>query len=174
MLGVSSDTDTASTLVGSGFVDVILAFINDFEDIIRLPYLSAKMLLQSLIVAIIKHDFDSKLLKPLYPQLRKAVRKALSVAMSEESYDLRQLGISVAQVFIKTRPGIAGSFVPYAVILLFDRRDAASNPSFSDSLETIAQLIVKLGHNGEDILVQQALSFVELTLLTYVNYSQTC
>ncbi|KAI0035078.1 hypothetical protein K488DRAFT_44141 [Vararia minispora EC-137] len=145
-----ADDEPTYMLVGAAFADVLLAFVNEYGDCETLPYESAKILLQALIIVIYKHDFDGKILARLYNPLRRAARRALSFSLLDVPYDLRQLGVSVAYAFIKTRPGIAGAFVP-------------------DSIEVAAQLIVSLGQNREDILVQQAFTFLELTLSTYAE-----
>lgn len=112
MTSASQDEEQQPMLVGTIFVDVLLTMIIDAPDFLLLPYMSAKMLLESLIVVIHKHDFDSKALSYLFGSLRAAAKRALSVALSEAPYDLRQLGVSVASTFIKTRHNDAGSFVP--------------------------------------------------------------
>ncbi|VDB82999.1 unnamed protein product [Peniophora sp. CBMAI 1063] len=148
MTSASQDEEQQPMLVGSIFVDVILTLIIDAPDFTLLPYMSAKMLLESLIVVIHKHDFDSKALGYLFGSLRAAAKRALSVALSEAPYDLRQLGVSVASAFIKTWRKDAGSFVP-------------------DALDICARVISSLGGNKEDVLVQQALGFMDLTLSAY-------
>ena len=119
MTSASQDEEQQPMLVGTIFVDVLLSLIIDAPEFTLLPYMSAKMLLESLIVVIYKHDFDSKALGYLFGSLRAAAKRALSVALTEVPYDLRQLGVSVASAFIKTRRKDAGSFVPCVLHAIF-------------------------------------------------------
>ena len=119
MTSASQDEEQQPMLVGTIFVDVLLSLIIDAPEFTLLPYMSAKMLLESFIVVIYKHDFDSKALGYLFGSLRAAAKRALSVALTEVPYDLRQLGVSVASAFIKTRRKDAGSFVPCVLHAIF-------------------------------------------------------
>jgi len=126
MLGLPQPEDIFNEmLVGTVFIEPLLAFIGAHEDLLSIPYASAKALLHSLTVVLYKHNVDSgkdgKPLLRLHTPIRTAVRRALLFARSDAPYDLRQLGLSVAYAFIKTRPGMAGSFVPY-VLLANERR----------------------------------------------------
>lgn len=100
-------------LVGSVFVDVLLDLIIHVKAITRLPFITLKNMLRSLIIVIHKHDFDSKPLRHLQGNLRKATRRTLDILLADTSYELRQLVLSMSQAFIKRWPGIIGNFLMY-------------------------------------------------------------
>lgn len=103
----------ASLLVGSIFVDVLLALITGSEDsdLLDLPFLTIKRLIECLLVVMYKHDMGSRPLRHLQGDLRKAVRRVLNLVLSGISYELRQLSLTVAQTYIKLWPNISGGFV---------------------------------------------------------------
>jgi hypothetical protein len=102
----------ASLLVGSIFVDVLLALIiGSEEDLLNLPFLTIKRLIECLLVVMYKHDMGSRPLRHLQGNLRKAVRRVLNLVLTGISYELRQLCLTVAQTYIKLWPNTSGSFV---------------------------------------------------------------
>jgi hypothetical protein len=101
----------ALLLVGSIFVDVLLALIIASEDFLALPFLTTKSLVECLLVIMYKHDMESRPLRHLQGNLRKAVRQVLSLVQTGLSYELRQLSLTVAQTYIRLWPNISGSFV---------------------------------------------------------------
>jgi hypothetical protein len=107
-----SPSDTpAALLVGSIFVDVIFALITGSEDLVDLPFLTTKRLLECLLVVMYKHDLESQPLRHLQGNLRRAVLRVLNLVPTGLSYELRQLALTVAQTYIKLWPNVAGSFV---------------------------------------------------------------
>ncbi|KAH9951250.1 hypothetical protein B0H21DRAFT_272251 [Amylocystis lapponica] len=144
------DETTCSLLVGSIFVDVLLELFINAEDIASLPFITVKNMLKSLIIVIYKHDFETKPLRHLQGNLRRAVRRTLDLLLMNLSYELRQLALSACQAFIRRWPTIIGNFI-------------------CDVIESTAQLMVDLDYeqNGEDILVDQTRLFLDSTLTLY-------
>ncbi|KAI0322233.1 hypothetical protein OF83DRAFT_1279816 [Amylostereum chailletii] len=140
--------ESTTLLIGSIFLDVLLAVINQTPDLLAIPFLSTKSLLESLLVVIYKHDLDSKPLRHLTPELRRAVRRVLAMSLEATSYELRQLALSVVQSYVKHRPSHTSNFV-------------------GDAVDTIAQLLVNLRFSQEDVLATQALSFLETSVISY-------
>ncbi|KAG1715706.1 hypothetical protein ID866_1469 [Astraeus odoratus] len=134
-------------LIGTVFVDLVLAIMCSSLDLLALPVLTLKNLLEALLIITFKHDFDSMTIKHLDVSLRKALRKALDLLLLDISYELRQLALSVVQTHIRKGTGISG-------VLAVDSMDKAT------------ALIVSLRHNKDDFLVSQATSFIEYTLVT--------
>ncbi|KAJ6596919.1 hypothetical protein DFH09DRAFT_972654 [Mycena vulgaris] len=141
---------TLSTfLVGSTLVDVSLNLFCT-GDLLSLPILTLKSMVESLGVIIYKHDFEHRRMKRLQPTLRRAVLRALELMLDDISYEIRQLTLSVTQAFIKRWPAYTGSII-------------------YTSIEQVAKLVTLQSHNSQDALVAQAKSFVETTITTYAN-----
>jgi len=102
-----------SLLVGSVFVDVLLALITGSKDFLDLPFLTIKRLIECLLVVMYKHDMESRPLKHLQGSLRRAVIRVLNLVPTGLSYELRQLSLTVTQTYIKLwpNPNTSGSFV---------------------------------------------------------------
>lgn len=100
-------------LVGSAFVDVLLDLFVHIEDAASLPPLALKNLFKSLIIVMQKHDFDSRPLRHLQVELRKALRCCLTLLLDEEqlSLELRQLALSACQIFITRWPNVMSVFI---------------------------------------------------------------
>jgi hypothetical protein len=101
----------APLLVGSIFVDVAFALITGSGDLLDLPFLTTKRLVECLLVVMYKHDMESQPLRHLQGNLRKAVLRVLNLVSTGLSYELRQLALTVAQTYIKLWPNAAGGFV---------------------------------------------------------------
>jgi hypothetical protein len=103
----------ASLLVGSIFVDVLFALITGSEDsdLLNLPFLTLKRLIECLLIVMYKHDMGSQPLRHLQGNLRKAVRRVLNLVPTGLSHELRQLCLMVAQTYIKLWPNTSGGFV---------------------------------------------------------------
>lgn len=101
----------APLLVGSIFVDVVLALITGSEDLLDMPFLTTKRLIESLLVVMYKHDMESRPLRHLEGSLRRAVLRVLSLVPTGLSYELRQLSLTVAQTYIKIWPNTSGGVV---------------------------------------------------------------
>ncbi|KDQ60796.1 hypothetical protein JAAARDRAFT_173016 [Jaapia argillacea MUCL 33604] len=144
----AADDTTTPLLIGGIFVDVMLSLISETEDLVSLPFVTAKTMLEAVLVIIYKHDFETKPLKHLSGELRKAVRRVMTTLLQDISYELRQLALSICQAYIKRWHMVSGLFM-------------------CDSIETAAQLIISLDHNGEDTLVTQATQFIESTLTMF-------
>ncbi|THH16358.1 hypothetical protein EW146_g4274 [Bondarzewia mesenterica] len=143
MAGARHSDDSQSTLlIGSIFVDFVLALLLDVKDLLNLPFLTIKCLLESVLIIIYKHDMESAALKHLQGSLRRVVRRSIDISLENVSYELRQLGLTVSQAYIKRWPTFTGSYV-------------------LEATEVAARLVINLGYNKEDILVSQALAFIE-------------
>ncbi|KAI0302159.1 hypothetical protein BC826DRAFT_987563 [Russula brevipes] len=140
----------ALLLVGSIFVDVILALIIASEDFLALPSLTTKSLVECLLVVMYKHDMESRPLRHLQGNLRKAVRKVLSLVQTGLNYEIRQLSLTVAQTYIRLWPNISGSFV-------------------LESIEVCSQILTDLGSNKDDLLAAQATTFIEGALSMFAE-----
>ena len=101
----------ASLLVGSIFVDVLLALITGSEDLLDFPFLTIKRLIECLLVIMYKHDMESRPLRHLQGNLRKAVLRVLNLVPTGLNYELRQLSLTVAQTYIRLWPTTSGSLV---------------------------------------------------------------
>ncbi|KAI0306458.1 hypothetical protein B0F90DRAFT_1808156 [Multifurca ochricompacta] len=132
-----------SLLVGSIFVDVLLALITGSDDLLDLPYLTTKRLIECLLVVI-------RPLRHLQGHLRKAVRRVLNLVPTGLSYELRQLALTVVQTYIKFWPNTAGSFV-------------------LESIEVCSQVITDPQSSKEDPLSSQAKSFIEGSLSMFAE-----
>lgn len=100
-----------SLLIGSIFVDIPFALITGSEDFLGLPILTAKRLIECLLIVMYKHDMESLPLRHLQGNLRRAVRRVLNLVPTKLSYELRQLALTVAQTYVKLWPNLAGGFV---------------------------------------------------------------
>lgn len=107
------EDEAVSLLIGSPFLDVLLGTFRHAHGLTSLIPLTLKNLLKCLIIAIQKHDFDSRPLKHLQGHLRESIRRVLSLLMDEEilSQELRQLALSTIQIFAKRWPNIMGAFI---------------------------------------------------------------
>ncbi|KAG5638371.1 hypothetical protein H0H81_000382 [Sphagnurus paluster] len=112
MAGANAQDDRpVSALVGSIFVDVFLAIFCSIQDLVSLPIVTLKNMLETLCVVVYKHDFESSILKHLQQTLRRAVIRTLDCLGTDISYDLRQLALSVIQAFIKRWHTFTGSII---------------------------------------------------------------
>ncbi|KAJ6630829.1 hypothetical protein B0H10DRAFT_1938967 [Mycena sp. CBHHK59/15] len=143
------DAPSSSLLVGSTLVDVSLNLFCT-GDLLSLPILTLKSMVESLGVIIYKHNFEHRQMKHLQPTLRRAVLRALELMLDDISYEIRQLALSVTQAFIKRWPALTGSIV-------------------YTSIEQVGKLIISQSHNSQDALVAQAKSFIETTFTTYAS-----
>lgn len=105
------DDEPWPLLVGSIFVDIALALFCEVKDMLSLPILVVKAMLESLLIIVYKHDFDCKTLKHLQHNLRKAVRRVMDLLLQDLCYELRQLSLTVIQAFIKRWQTFAGGII---------------------------------------------------------------
>ncbi|KAJ7685226.1 hypothetical protein DFH06DRAFT_1157872 [Mycena polygramma] len=144
-----ADLVSSTFLVGSTFADISLNLFCT-GDLLSLPILTLKCLVESLGVIIYKHDFEHKRMKHLQATLRRAVLRVLELMLDDISYEIRQLALSVTQAFMKRWPAYTGSIL-------------------YTSIEQVAKLIMLQSHNSQDALVAQAKSFIQTTVTTYAN-----
>ncbi|TCD71881.1 hypothetical protein EIP91_000013 [Steccherinum ochraceum] len=139
-------------LVGSIFVDVVLEIFINGSGLASLPPLNLKNLLKTLAIVVYKHDFDSKPLRHLQANLRRAVRRTLDLLIDPDAlnYELRQLCLTICHAFIKAWPNIAGIFL-------------------CDAVEAATKLLHSLGYeqNVDDPLVEQTRNFLESNLMMF-------
>ncbi|KAH9050659.1 hypothetical protein EDB84DRAFT_1666282 [Lactarius hengduanensis] len=140
----------ASLLVGSIFVDIPVALITGSEDLLDLPTLTTKRLIECLLLVMYKHDMESLPLRHLQGNLRRAVRRVLNLVPTELSYELRQLALTVAQTYVKLWPNTAGSFV-------------------LECIEACSEVIVDVKSSKEDPISSQATAFIETALLMFAE-----
>ncbi|KAH9001155.1 hypothetical protein EDB92DRAFT_2050849 [Lactarius akahatsu] len=140
----------ASLLVGSIFVDIPVALITGSEDLLDLPTLTTKRLIECLLLVMYKHDMESLPLRHLQGNLRRAVRRVLNLVPTEFSYELRQLALTVAQTYVKLWPNTAGSFV-------------------LECIEACSEVIVDVKSSKEDPISSQATAFIETALLMFAE-----
>jgi hypothetical protein len=107
------DDTPCSLLVGAIFVDVSLAMLSYTADLLSLPILTIKAMLESVMMVIYKHDIDAKPLKHLHGLLMRAVRRAMDLVTQDISYEIRQLALSVVQAYVKRWPTLRSAFVLY-------------------------------------------------------------
>ncbi|KAI6099878.1 hypothetical protein EDD16DRAFT_1889071 [Pisolithus croceorrhizus] len=149
------DDKPCRALVGTVFVDLVLAIFCSSYDLLTLPILTLKSLLEALMIITYKHDFGSMALRHLDVSLRKALRKILDFLLLDVSYELRQLALSVVQTYIKRGVAVTGVLAV-------------------ESMDKAAALVVALKHNNEDALVSQAKAFIESTLSRLVPSGVYC
>lgn len=106
-------------LVGTIFVDITLYLFDQAADSSKLPVLTVKSLLESLMIIIHKHDIDIRPLKHLHTPLMKAVRRAMELVSQDISYEIRQLALSVVQAHVKKWPHLRNAFLLYAFLFSF-------------------------------------------------------
>lgn len=110
------DETTSPLLVGAIFVDISLAIFFQTTDLLSLPVLTVKSMLESLIIVIYKHDLDARPLKHIQGAMMRAVRRAMELVPQDISYEIRQLALSVVQAYVKRWPTLRSAFilcVPY-------------------------------------------------------------
>ncbi|KAG1753463.1 hypothetical protein EDB19DRAFT_1903124 [Suillus lakei] len=151
----TEDDRPCRVLIGSIWMDVVLGAFCAIDEPLKLPALTLKSLLEALMAMIFKHDFDSPALRHLDVLLRKALKKTLDLLLVDLSYDLRQVALSVIETYIKRGSAISGALV-------------------TESVERAVALITLLKHNAEDMLVIQAKSFIENTLVTLAPSGVFC
>ncbi|PFH54331.1 hypothetical protein AMATHDRAFT_38260 [Amanita thiersii Skay4041] len=137
-------------LVGSLFVDVVLATFCTVKDIKSLPILTLKSILESMCIIVYKHNFESLALSHLQHRLRQAITRCLELTLQDIGYEVRQVALSFIQGFVKQCNKIIG-------------------PVIYKCIEQIAKLIASESHHGSDALVAQARSFLENTLTMYAS-----
>ncbi|KAI0670290.1 hypothetical protein C8Q78DRAFT_114403 [Trametes maxima] len=145
------DEETASaSLIGSVFVDLFLETFIHCDELEKLPAVTLKNMLKSMIIIIYKHDFDSRALKLFQPHLRRAVKRAQELLLVDLSYDIRQLVLTACHAFIKRWPNLTGNFV-------------------CEAIEAAISLMEKSNYmqNTDDILVDQTRNFLRTTLGLY-------
>ncbi|KAG1772712.1 hypothetical protein EDD22DRAFT_947279 [Suillus occidentalis] len=151
----TEDDRPCRVLIGSIWMDVVLCAFCAIDEPLELPALTLKSLLEALMAMIYKHDFDSPALRHLDVLLRRALKKTLDLLLVDLSYDLRQVALSVIETYIKRGSAISGALV-------------------TESIERAVALIALLKHNTEDMLVTQAKSFIEHTLVTLATSGVFC
>ncbi|KIK57795.1 hypothetical protein GYMLUDRAFT_228917 [Collybiopsis luxurians FD-317 M1] len=138
-------------LVGSPYVDILFGiFTLSLADLLLLPVLTLKCLLESLGVVIYKHNIENVYLRHLQPHLKRAVSRVMEIMLQDTNYECRQVGLSVVQSYIRKSQGSMRSFVHFAI-------------------EQAAKLVVAQSHLTQDPLVTQAKGFIETMLTTYSN-----
>ena len=111
------DDDTPfPMLIGTIFVDVVLYLFDQAADFSKLPVLTVKSLLESLMIIIYKHDIDVRPLKHLHTLLMKAVRRAMELISQDISYEIRQMALSVVQAHVKKWPHSRNTFLLYVFL----------------------------------------------------------
>ncbi|KAG1878063.1 hypothetical protein DFJ58DRAFT_648717 [Suillus subalutaceus] len=151
----TEDDRPCRVLIGSIWVDIVLGAFCAIDEPLELPALTLKSLLEALMAMIYKHDFDSPALRHLDVLLRKALKKTLDLLLIDLSYDLRQVALFVIETYIKRGSAISGALV-------------------TESIERAIALVTLLKHNTEDMLVTQAKSFIENTLVTLAPSGVFC
>ncbi|KAG1827253.1 uncharacterized protein BJ212DRAFT_1256361 [Suillus subaureus] len=151
----TEDDKPCRVLIGSIWMDVVLGVFCAIDEPLELPALTLKSLLEALMAMIFKHDFDSPALRHLDVLLRKALKKTLDMLLIDLSHDLRQVALFVIETYIKRGSAISGALV-------------------TESIERAVALIALLKHNTEDMLVTQAKSFIENTLVTLAPSGVFC
>ncbi|KAL0071388.1 hypothetical protein AAF712_001245 [Marasmius tenuissimus] len=135
-------------LIGSIFIDVLLALFTSVGEIMTLPILTVKSLLESVGVIIYKHDFEHMYIRPTQSALKKAITMIMDIMLEDINLECRQLALYVTQAYIKKFHGTMRSLIHY-------------------SIEQVAKLVVSQSHATQDSFVDQAKSFLEYTLKTY-------
>ncbi|OJA10550.1 hypothetical protein AZE42_03139 [Rhizopogon vesiculosus] len=151
----ADDDKPCRVLIGSIWIDIVLGAFCAVDELLELPALTLKSLLEALMAMIYKHDFNSPALRHLDVLLRKALKRTLDLLLVDLSYDSRQVALSVIETYIKRGSAISGALV-------------------TESVERAVALIALLKHNAEDMLVTQAKSFIENALVTLAPSGLFC
>lgn len=93
-------------LVGSFFVDVLLALVVEVKSLLSFPVSSAKQILEGMIIIVYKHDMDSKALSHLQSNLRRAIQRVLSLLSLDASIEVQLLVLSLCQAYIQRFPAL--------------------------------------------------------------------
>jgi len=107
----TDDDRPCRVLIGSIWIDVVLGAFCAVDDLLKLPALTLKSLLEALMAMIFKHDFNSPALRHLDVLLRKALRRTLDLLLVDLSYDSRQIALSIIEIYIKRGSAISGALV---------------------------------------------------------------
>lgn len=107
----TDDDKPCRVLVGSIWIDVVLGVFCAMDELLKLPALTLKSLLEALMTMIFKHDFNSPALRHLDVLLCKALKRTLDLLLVDLSYDLRQVALSVIEIYIKRGSAISGALV---------------------------------------------------------------
>lgn len=103
VLGPAYDEDrTSRFLVGAVFIDVSLAILSTTRELISLPVLTLKSILEGLYIIIHKYDLEHKAFIHLQPSVRRAVLRSLEFINQDISFEIRQLALSVTQAFLRS------------------------------------------------------------------------
>lgn len=168
--GVEDET-SVELLVGSLIVDVVLGLFNKVGDLSTLPALYLKTLLRTLIIIIYKHDLESTPLRHMREPLRRAVRRASDLLLIDLSYELRQLVLSLVQSYMKKWPAQS-----YSVLMCVSYLEVKRYRSYDLRHHThnVMKLLSKMNASNDDILVNQAMTFLEEGLTQCVSFYSTC
>jgi len=98
-------------LIGSIFIDVLLALFTSVADIMAFPVLAVKSLLESVGVIIYKHDFEHMYVRPMQPTLKKAVTMIMDIMLEDMNLECRQLALNVTQAYIRKFHGTMRSLI---------------------------------------------------------------
>ena len=172
-LGLSEEYEekTSRVLIGTIFIDPCLSMISNLPDLMCLPVLTLKSLLETLYILVHKYDFEDNLLQHLQPSLRRSVLRTIELLSRDISYELRQLSLSIAQVSIKKWHSFFGTTLSY--VLSYELH-AEANILHSDILELVAAEIASQSPKNQDSLVLQCKLLIGNTLQSLVCLSIEC
>jgi hypothetical protein len=110
----NSDEDI-EVLIGTAYADIPLNLLATYEGIIELPALSIKHILEAVHVIIYKHDFDNRDIGVFSSQIfKRAITRALDLLEAVAPYEVRQMALSVVQVFFNKSTTFTSSLLLYA------------------------------------------------------------
>lgn len=109
----SHDDKEMEVLIGTAYADIPLNILATYEEILELPVLVIKHILEALHVIIYKHDFENRNLHVFSGSLRKSVARTLDLLEADVPYELRQVAFSIIQAFCRKSTTITGSFILY-------------------------------------------------------------
>lgn len=110
----SHDDKKVEVLIGTLYADIPIQLLATYERLLELPVLAIKDLLEAVHVIIYKHDFENRNLIVFSSQvLRRAIAQALDLVEADIPYEVRQVALSVVQVFFKKSTTITGPFILY-------------------------------------------------------------
>lgn len=90
----------AEVLVGSYFVDLFLALINELENLRELPIIELNRVMDGLVIIPYKHKLTASPLTHLQLPYRRAVSRTLLLLTPETSLETQQLIQSVAHAYL--------------------------------------------------------------------------
>ena len=109
------DGKEVEVLIGSPFADIPINILATYENVLLLPVLVIKRLLESIHVIIYKHDFEGHS-HSLFPShfFRKAIMRSLDFLVTDVPFEVRQIAFLTIQSFFRRATTLTSPLILYA------------------------------------------------------------